>query len=104
MTKRARLLARVHGIDANGTVWATEGERSFPVYNVSNVPDDYKTMLAAAPLMFRAIDLALPMIDTVTRIFEARHMDDHVMPLMQLEAGLNVALLAALNGAKNYSR
>ena len=99
MTSRARLLARVHGIDPAGTVWAMEPDGSrFPVYNVSQLAPEYQKLLAAAPLMLRAIDTGLPMLDTIAQIFEAHNLDAHTVPLMQLEAGLNVAKNCALFG------
>lgn len=98
MTKRARVLGRVHAIDRAGRVWATEPSGIIrPVYDVSQINGDYRSVLAAAPLMLRAIDLALPMLDTIGRVFEARGMDDHVVPVMQLEAGLHVAIKTALD-------
>jgi hypothetical protein len=99
VTKRARLLARVHGVDNNGIVWAVEADGTrVAVYNVNHVPTDYYNLLAAAPLMLRAIDKALPMLDTIGKVFESHDLDAHVVPLMQLEAGLNVALIAATDG------
>lgn len=104
MTKQARLLSRVHGIDPAGIVWAVQDGRRFPVYDISGVSDDYQTVLAAAPLMFRAINLALPMLDTINRVFESHDLDAHVQPVMQLEAGLNVALRAAIEGPRKIAK
>lgn len=104
MTHKARLLARVHGLDPDGRVWAQEGGLHFPVYDVSQVPPEYKNLLAAAPLMLRAIDTGLPMLDTIARVFEEHNLDAHCVPLMQLEAGLNVAMNAALFGYEAYKK
>ncbi len=103
MSKRARLLARVHGIDPAGIVWAVENGKRFPVYDVSGLSDDYANLLAAAPLMFRSISLALPMLDTINSVFESYDLDAHVVPVMQLEAGLNVALRAAIEGPRKIA-
>ncbi len=103
MSKRARLLSRVHGIDPAGIVWAVENGKRFPVYDVSGVSDDYQTLLAAAPLMFRSISLALPMLETINCVFETYELDAHVQPVMQLEAGLNVALRAAIDGLRKVA-
>lgn len=99
MTYKASLLSRVHGIDNRGIVWAIEpnGQR-VPVYAVDSISEPYRSLLAAAPLMLRAIDTGLPMLDTIARVFESHDLDSHVVPLMQLEAGLNVARNAALFG------
>lgn len=101
MSNRARLLSRVHGVDPNGTVWAFESDGSrIPVYNVAELPSDYARLLVAAPLMLRAIETGLPMLDTVQRIFETHNMDAYAISVMQLESGLNVALKSALFGLK----
>ena len=104
MTHKARLLARVHGVDSAGIVWAHEGGIQFPVYSVMHALPEYRTLLAAAPLMLRAIDTGLPMLDTIGRVFESHDLDAHCVPLMQLEAGLNVAMNAALFGYEAYKK
>lgn len=105
MSNRARLLARVHGLDPFGTVWAQEPDgKRFPVYNVSNLSPEYQKLLTAAPLMLRAIHTGLPMLDTIARIFEDNNLDVHVVPLMQLEAGLNVAMKCALLGFEEQNK
>jgi hypothetical protein len=101
MTKRAKFLASVHGVDYNtGQVWATDPSTgiSIPAYRVPQFDTEYGKLLLAAPLLYRAIDVALPMIETIGMIFEAHDMEDHVAPLHNLESGLNVAISAATLG------
>lgn len=104
MTRKAELLAHAHGLDRHGTVWANRNGFAWPVYSVANLDPQYAHLLAAAPLLYRSIDLALPMIDTIGMIFEAHDMEEHVGPLHQLEAGLNAAFRAATDGLIKTSK
>lgn len=92
MTAKGRLLASVHAVDPHGTVWAIHEGIRRPVYNVTQLAPEYQSLLIAAPLMFKAISLGLPMLDTIAQTFELNNLDSHVGPLMQLEAGLNFAI------------
>lgn len=100
MTRRSAFLASVHGVDYHrGHVWATNpyGVSSL-AYIVPNSDSEYGRLLLAAPLLYRAVDIALPMIDTIGMIFEANGLEDHVSALHQLEGGLNLAINVATNG------
>jgi hypothetical protein len=104
MTKRIRLLSRVHGVDLRQTLWATADGKSWPVYNVSNLDTDYQNLVLAAPLMMRVIDHTIPVLETLVEVFEKNNLERYVQPLMQIEAGLNVAMIAALEGMHKVSK
>lgn len=101
--RKARLLASVHPIDQTGTVWAIGPGGAQPLYNVNGVPDDYRHVVASAPLMFVAITNAIPGFDSICELLEKHGLDEAVGPVLELQASLATAQLAALVGLQNIA-